>query len=188
MPRLIALLAALVLLCGSAPALAKAKSKVVLGEPFPPASFTAPKDAAARAYLGLAPGEELDPSKIPGRLVIVEFFNMYCPHCQKEAPKVNELYQLIQDKGWGDKIKLVGIGAKNSAYEVKVFVEHFKVPFPMVPDRTLKTLDLLGEAFTPHFVVIQRGGQGQKVVYSQSGPIPPPAKWLSELAAGAGLK
>ncbi|MCF8072498.1 MAG: TlpA family protein disulfide reductase [Desulfarculaceae bacterium] len=190
MHRILALLAilALILLGGPAPASAKAVGLVKLGSPFPPAAFEAPKEAAARAYLGLAEGQDLDPASVPGRLVIVEFFNMYCTHCQREAPKVNRLYQLIQDKGWGDEIKLVGVGAKNSAYEVDVFVKHFKVPFPMVPDLKLKSLDLLGEIFTPHFVVILKDAKGNRVIYSKSGPPPAPEKWLPDLAAQAGLK
>ncbi len=175
------------LLLAACPAAAAPLVKV--GAPFPPAAFAGPKEPAARAYLGLKPGQDLDPARIPARLVIVEFFNMYCTHCQREAPAVNRLYEMIQKKGWGEEIKLVGIGAKNGAFEVEVFAKHYKVPFPLVPDPELRSQGLLDKIYTPHFVVILRPASGgNKVIYSKSGHLPPLDKFLAGIAGQAGLK
>ena len=187
--RISTLLLALALLLGPALPAWAAPAPPALNAPFPAVAFPAPADRAAREYLGLAPDQELDLAQVPGRLVIVEFFNMYCPHCQKEAPRMNQLYKMIQDKGWGDKVKLLAIGARNSAFEVKVYAKHYKAPYPLVADPKLQSLKALGEVYTPHYVVILREASGgNRVIYSQSGPLPELDKFLAGLAARAGLK
>jgi len=179
-----------VLLLAALPALAAGeKGMLKVGGPFPSAEFQAPEDAGQRAYLGLKPGDGLDPAKVDAEVVIVEFLNIYCPHCQRQAPRVNALYELIQQKGWGSKIKMVGIGASNTGEEVEGYVRHYKVPFPVVPDYKVKCAEILGTVYTPYFVVIQRlPGGGNRVLYAASGELPPGKQFLEDMAAQAGIK
>ncbi len=180
-----ALLAALLI----APAALAGGGLVQVGQPFPAITFEAPPDDKQLAYLGVTPGDDLDPAAVNARLVIVEFLNIYCPHCPREASRVNALYELIQDKGWGDRVKMLGIGVTNTAEEVETFVKYYKVPFPVVPDYTLKSADILGEVYTPYFVVILRPAQGPtRVLYAADGALPPAQQFLADMAAQAGLQ
>jgi len=174
----------------AAPALAAGEGvKLKVGQPFPSVEFQAPEDAGQRAYLGLKAGEGLDPIKVDAPLVIVEFLNIYCSHCQRQAPSVNALYRLIQNKGWGDKIKMVGVGASNGDEEVAGYVRYYKVPFPVVPDYKLRCVDVLGQVYTPYFVAILRLTDGSnRVLYAASGELPPHEEFLKDLAAQAGLR
>src|SRR5512140_2507078 len=80
------------------------------GDLLPVFSLPIPQDSQEKVYLGLSGDGQFKIAQLKARVVIIEIFSMYCPYCQKEAPRVNELYQAIEDlpalKG---KIKLIGI-------------------------------------------------------------------------------
>ncbi|HYA14026.1 MAG TPA: hypothetical protein VEF33_06770 [Syntrophales bacterium] len=95
-----------------------------VGGTLPDIKLSIPKDSAGKSYLNLG-FFGFGSFKIPeikARLVIVEIFSMYCPYCQREAPNVNQLYAKIeQNPNLKDKIKIIGIGAGNTSYEIDTF-------------------------------------------------------------------
>lgn len=99
---------------------------------------------------------------------------MYCPHCQKDAPRVNELYERIEgNPDLKGKIKLIGIGVGNTPFEVETFKKTYKIPFPLFSDRDYRLHKLLGEVRTPYFIVLKiYGDGGHRIVHSQSGGFP----------------
>ena len=66
------------------------------GEAFPPIKLDVPEDEAHQNYLGIRSGKSFGLKQIDADVVIVEIFSMYCPHCQREAPTLNKLYQSIE--------------------------------------------------------------------------------------------
>jgi thiol-disulfide isomerase/thioredoxin len=98
-----------------------------------------PPSADKQAYLGLSDSTSpFDPTTIPGQLLIIEIFSMYCPHCQREAPAVNRLYQAIEtSEALRGKVKMIGIGVGNSAFEVDHFRKHYKIEFRCSRTKTL---------------------------------------------------
>ena len=75
---------------------------------------------------------------------------MYCPFCQKEAPNVNELYRIIdQDKDLKSRIKMIGIGAGNSPFEVNTFRTPMRFLFPFSRTLTLPSITLWGRSGPP---------------------------------------
>jgi thiol-disulfide isomerase/thioredoxin len=143
-----------------------------------------------REYLGLASGAgDFSLGQVKAQAIIIEIFNMYCPHCQREAPQVNELFRLIQDSGLGEKMKLIGIGANNSEFEVQVFKKKYEVPFPMLPDKSfLAANQLIAAAQTPSFVVLKMEKNGEpSLVYSLRGPFKTPQAFLDEAMRSAQL-
>ncbi len=149
-----------------------------------------PKNPEERNYLGL-PGSGL--FKIPqikARAVIVELFSMYCPFCQKDAPRVNELYRLIQsDPNIKDKVKLIGIGAGNSPYEVEVFKKTYDVPFPLFPDKDFVIHKACGEVRSPYYIVVKINDSGtHQIVHTQLGEYPGAEPFLELVLKASGLK
>ena len=102
-------------------------------------TLAAPAAADHRAYLGLSESTTFDPLDISGRLLIIEIFSMYCPHCQREAPLVNDFYAFVRrDASLDADIRIIGIGVGNSAFEVDFFRKTYNIPFPLFPDGDFK--------------------------------------------------
>ena len=111
------------------------------GEEMPVINLPVPMDPEERNYLGLSGSGFFKIPQIKAKAVIIEFFSMYCPICQKDAPGVNDLYRLIEkNPDIKNKVKLIGIGAGNSPYEVGVYKKTYDVPFPLFPAKVLVPL------------------------------------------------
>ncbi len=115
---------------------------------------------------------------------------MYCPYCQKEAPVVNELYQIINERpALKDKIKIIGIGVGNNPFEVEVFKNKYNIPFPLFPDASFSIHKSVGEVRTPYFIVIKINVDGShKILYSKAGSIQDPNQFLDFVLKTSGLK
>lgn len=110
-------------------------------------------DPAQRNYLGIETTGNFALSDIQTQILIIEVFSMYCPHCQREAPNVNQLYRSIsEDPNLQNRIKLIGIGVRNTTYEVNHFRQSFHVPFPLFPDRSRDLARRLDVRETPTFI------------------------------------
>jgi peroxiredoxin len=150
------------------------------GDFFPKISLAIPERESAREYLGLTGKGSFGIPQIKAELVIVEIFSMYCPYCQKEAPIVNDLYRIISEKpAMKDKIKIIGIGAGNTPFEVDVFRNKYDIPFPLFSDESFTIHKAVGEVRTPYFFVIRTGTDGSdRVIYSKVGTIQDPNRFL----------
>ncbi len=160
------------------------------GETFPDINLSMPEKASEKEYLGLTGKGIFKVSQIKAELVILEIFSMYCPYCQKEAPNVNELYQLVNKKaGLKDKIKIVGVGAGNNLFEVDVFRKQYSIQFPLFPDESFTVHKAVGEVRTPYFFVIKNNADGtNKLIYSKVGSIQDPNQFLDIIIKEAGLQ
>ena len=188
MHRLACLMALICLLLPGRPAAAE---PIAAGDRLPSLRLAAPQAPEQRAYLGLAPdadGFTLDEIRAP--VVIIEIFSMYCPHCQREAPTVNRLYQMIEARPeWRDAVRLIGIGVGNSAYEVGFFKETYGIQFPLIPDGDFTVHNALGKPRTPYFLVIRIGDDRQShLVYTHLGGFGDPEAFLDTAMTRAGMR
>jgi peroxiredoxin len=160
------------------------------GEAFPDLKLPVPKGKEHLDYLGLGakPGATFKVGQVKARVVILEVFSMYCPYCQNEAPAINALYDRIAERGLADAIKLIGLGAGNSPYEVNLFKGRFGIRFPLLPDSDLSLHTALGKVRTPYFIAVslEPGGK-QRVIYSRVGTIGDPGQFLDQIIELAGL-
>jgi peroxiredoxin len=115
---------------------------------------------------------------------------MYCPQCQKIAPGIEELYRIIERApGLKDKIKLIGIGAGNSRYEVEVFKKTYHTPFPMFPDNDFTIHKALGDVRSPYFIAIKINKNGtHEVVHSELDSFKEAQAFLESIITASGLK
>ena len=147
-----------------------AGGELKVGETFTDHSLPRPMEQNQAEYLGLGPdAASFAIQDLRAELVLVEFFSMYCPHCQHEAPLVNEVYGLIKKNGLDKKITMVGIGIGNSDYEVGIFQEKFTIPFPLFSDEPFIWHKKVGEVGTPYFVLVRNENGVSTVVWTHLG-------------------
>jgi thiol-disulfide isomerase/thioredoxin len=154
-------------------------ASVALGEVSPPAvgnalpeiTLVSPANTDQRAYLGLSQEGPFTLQELTAPVIIVEIFSMYCPYCQAEAPRVNDLYYTTQkDPQLSGKVVIIGIGAGNTPFEVDIFRNKYQVPFPMFDDEDYAIHQIIGKVRTPYFIVAKsKKGSAREVTYSKAG-------------------
>ncbi|HEY9160242.1 MAG TPA: redoxin domain-containing protein [Desulfomonilia bacterium] len=143
-----------------------------------------PEDKILRNYLGIKQKEgQFSIPEIRQGILIVEIFNMYCPHCQHYAPKVNELYTRINARAdTKGRVMMLGIGVGNSPFEVNIFRKKYDVAFPLFDDKAYSVANKLEGVLTPHFFgMILDGKGGYRVFYSQNGGFENADEFLNSL-------
>lgn len=164
------------------------------GGVLPDFSLPLPKETADKSYLNISGSFFSGSFQIPqirANVVILQVFSMYCPYCQKDAPHVNSLYSRIEnDPALKGKIKLIGVGAGNSDYEVALFKKKYNVLFPLFSDGDFRIHKLLGEVRTPYFIGIKiNPDRSHQVFFSKLGAIEgSEEKFLKEIIGLSGLK
>lgn len=156
----------------------------------PPIELSIPGSEADKSYLGLSGNGSFKIGEIKSEVLIVEIFSFYCPHCQRTASQVNDLYEEIGKRSdLNGKIKMIGVGAKNSAYEVDSYRERYRVPFPLFPDRSLEITEKLCVKGTPTFIGFKVDGKGsQEQFYFGEGGFQETQKFLSDIIRLSGIK
>ncbi|MGB3209707.1 MAG: TlpA disulfide reductase family protein [Desulforhopalus sp.] len=163
----------------------------VTGETLPNLELTVPDNDFYKKYLGLTgkSGETFTLADIQADILVIELFSMYCPYCQKEAPIVNELYEKMEEVSKnGPVVKIIGLGASNSQFEVEHFKEIYNVPFPLFPDKDMSMYKALTGDGTPTFIGSRITADGKAtIVLRNSGGFYSSDDFLNELIEKSGL-
>ena len=160
------------------------------GSMLPEIRLAVPRIPVHRSYLGISGGEFFTIPDIKARVVIIEIFNMYCPHCQREAPSVNELYRTIENSPDAQGvIKLIGIGAGNDTFEIEFFKNKYDIPFPLFTDGDYVIHEQLGKPNTPFFIAVKiNDNETHEVFYTQLGGFGRADEFLNLILKESGLK
>ncbi len=191
--RVILFSLALALCAGSAPAMEATDSPsshpLTPGSIMPELFLKGTVSAEHRDHLGLGPEAPWLMSQIKAKTVILVAFSMYCPHCQAEAPALNELDALITSRGLDQELKLIGIGIGNSDFEVDVFREKYAVTYPLFSDPDYVINKCIGEVGTPFFYVLNIDGtSGEiRVVDTMLGRMESPPAFLDRVLKASKL-
>jgi peroxiredoxin len=159
-----------------------------VGQAFPDITFAGPITAKEANDLGAGGGgKAFSLNQTKAQAIILVVYSMYCPFCQKEAPELNAMHALIASRKLSGKLKLVGLGAGNSPFEVNVFREKFSTPFALIPDQDFKAYKQLGQVGTPFYYVLKRQGDGFVIVDTQLGCVASAEAFLNSIIEKTGL-
>lgn len=189
--KILGLVAAILLLFAVGVAYAYDSHPPKVGGPLPEIEIPLPGNPADLQYLGLgSSGKTFKAGEIKAKILIIQIYSMYCPYCQAEAPNVNRLYGLIENNpALKNKIKIIGIGAGNTLFEVGTYKRKYTVAFPLISDSDFKIYKILGEVRTPYFIAakIDDGGNTE-VIYSHLGALENIELFVAQLVKSAHLE
>lgn len=153
--------------------------------------LSVPDNPAARKYLGIQDSTgEMSVSQVKSEIVLVQFFSMYSLPCQRHAPAANKLYQALDSrKELKDRIKMIGIGMGNSAFEVSVFKDKYSPSFPLFDDRDSSIAQLFSGMRTPYYIGFRiRSGSEPEIFYSKSGGFTNAEEFLDSFVKASGIQ
>jgi hypothetical protein len=162
-----------------------AGSAVSAGEPLaagstlPEFSLRMPDSPDIGAYLGVKGVKTFPWSQVKAKLLVVEFFEVFCPVCQGNAPMVNRLFKVIQeDKDLSKNIKMLGLSIGSEPSDLAAYKQKFKPEFPVFSDYQKEIQTKSKVKFVPLLIVVDKNG---KILMSHSGAIKDLDAFLSEL-------
>lgn len=140
-----------------------------VGSKMPGFEIKGPASPQVKAYLGVNNEKLFALSQVNSKIILVEFFDVFCPVCQKTAPLLNRVYNLIkEDKMLSKDVKMIGIGIGTQPEFLPTYIKTFKVEFPLFTDPNKEINDKLKLQGVPHTVLVGKNG---KILMSHIGKI-----------------
>lgn len=180
------LIATLFLLAILQPGLSLAVPKA--GQEFPNLRLSPPMTAEDAAYLGVQPDQPFSLSNVAADFLLLEVMSALCPHCQADAPDMNEVFAAIQEQGLGKSLKVLGLGVNNTEFELTLFRNKYGVPFPLSVDQEMASVNQAGVVGTPTYFMLDLRGQSPQVLHVVEGRMDNPEKFLKTIRSAAGLE
>jgi len=109
-------------------------------------------------------GQVFDLSKAKGRIVMINFFAIWCGPCNQELPVLQENIWKIY--GNNPNFELIVIGREHSEQELKEFVSKHKFNMPFAPDPLRKIFSLYASQNIPRNVIVDKNG---KIMFQSTG-------------------
>jgi peroxiredoxin len=130
------------------------------GNTLPEFEMTPPKDPGHCSYLGIEAAKKFTLSKIPAKLVVVEFFNVFCPKCHAQAPKANQIFALINgDPELKENVKMLGVGLLGKPDQMDAYQKKFDIAFPLIPDDGGQVVQTLKISAIPQTLIVDQHGK-----------------------------
>jgi peroxiredoxin len=136
------------------PAYGKGKTPPAAKTAIPQIKLPAPKSPDLQTYLGVAKDAEFNLTQVHAKLILIDILNAFCPDCQKNAPQMNRIFNIIDnDAELKPDIKIIGIAAGNDPVQIDSFVKEYKIKFPVFPDQDNQIHAMLGGTGPPGIIL-----------------------------------
>lgn len=120
-------------------------------------AFAAPqsKEPAPRFTAKTTEGERFSNESVKGKVVLLDFWTTWCPHCAEEADIVDRLGREFADKG----LIVLAINVAESRKKVKLFLERHPRTSRVVLMEDTNLAAMYQATVYPIYVVIDREGR-----------------------------
>lgn len=118
-------------------------------------------DQAADFSLVDTSGNTVSLSQMQGKVVVVNFFTVFCQPCRHEMPDLNAIYNENKDKG----LAMVGICLNADPNQLKALIKQLKLDYPVLlgTDKVSKDYgEIVGVPTT--FIINKQGKIAEKIV------------------------
>ncbi len=110
---------------------------------------------AARFSLVSVTGQKIDLADYKGKVVLVNFWASWCPHCRRMIPELVGLHDQYYSKG----LRIVGIAVSDHKQAVEEFYQHGNISYPMAMGDAYTRRLYGGVSGLPTTVLIGRDGR-----------------------------
>jgi len=124
-----------------------------------------------KGFLGMFAAQEFKPADVAAEVLVIEFFNIHCMSCQRQAPVMNKVFDRINShKIMRDQVRFFGIGVGNTVTETDLFMRRYSVGFPLFADPGFENYDAIGEpGATPLTLIVKKNGNDLRIVSAHAG-------------------
>jgi thiol-disulfide isomerase/thioredoxin len=108
-------------------------------------------------------GDTVRPSDLQGKVVLLNFWGVWCVPCRQELPKLQAMYEELRGQG----LEIVGLDVGDEPEAMAKFVGKLGITYPVAPGDDVAT-DYDVEVF-PTNVIIDRAGRIRHVEEGYAG-------------------
>ncbi|MFW5490259.1 MAG: TlpA family protein disulfide reductase [Desulfovibrio sp.] len=139
------------------------------GTPLAQQKFQVPEEKHLAEYLGLKTDGEFTITDLRDGFILLQLFNVYCPHCQAEAARFSGAWDALSSPPLVDRVVFLAVGVGNSRFEVNLFRDKYHLRHPMVLDPEYALYDSFGSPGTPTYVLLKKNGKKIKLIWQHTG-------------------
>lgn len=99
-------------------------------------------------------GKDLKLSGLKGKVVVLDFWGVWCGPCRAAMPHLKELYAKHREEG----LVIIGVHTTNEGEKAAEFVQEQEIPWPVAVDVEKQTVQAFHVDSYPDYYVIDRKG------------------------------
>ncbi len=99
-------------------------------------------------------GKELKLSSLKGKVVVLDFWGVWCGPCRAAMPHLKEVYAKHKDAG----LEVIGVHTTSRGEDMAAFVQEQELPWPVAVDIEQKTVEAFRVDSFPDYYLIDRAG------------------------------
>jgi thiol-disulfide isomerase/thioredoxin len=97
-------------------------------------------------------GKEVKLSGLKGKVVLLDFWAVWCPPCRMSIPHLVELSDKFKGKG----VVILGINLDSNPKNVPAFVKQYKMPYPVLLGGNSPVQEQYGIDSIPSFILLDK--------------------------------
>lgn len=99
-------------------------------------------------------GKELTLDELKGKVIVLDFWGVWCGPCRAAMPHLKELYEKHKDQG----LVVIGVHTKSQGEKMADYIQEADLPWPIALDADGETVKAFAVDSYPDYYLIDRKG------------------------------